>query len=137
MSTQAREWWIETHKLLKGDPDKKSREWPKVYESNIPGTIHVIEHRAFLSVCKERDEAWKVLAENKVRIKDIECVKIERDEWRAKYEELISYMPKVPTEPYAKQLAKEHAELLQQRKELMEEVEVLKSKIDELEQNQL
>lgn len=43
--------------------------------------------------------------------KELERIAKERDELRAQLEELKSYMPKVPTEPYEKQMAMENLEL--------------------------
>lgn len=41
--------------------------------------------------------------------KELERIAKERDELRAQLEELKSYMPKVPTEPYEKQMARKLA----------------------------
>jgi hypothetical protein len=45
------------------------------------------------------------------RHQEVTELKQERNALKAKYDELVSYLPKVPTEPYEKTLAKENAEL--------------------------
>lgn len=63
--TEPRAWWIETRELLRGDHDRQSRDWPQVYETNIPNTIHVIEHSAYLEMKDRAEKAEADLAEFK------------------------------------------------------------------------
>jgi septal ring factor EnvC (AmiA/AmiB activator) len=58
----------------------------------------------------ELREANSIAAEYVHRV---EVAEKERDELRARLDEITSYMPKVPTEPYEKRLAKEHSAALE------------------------
>lgn len=99
-----REWWIARHENGNEFINDGVRSDPSLPEGRYPLHEHVIEYAAYKDVVKERDEV------------------------RAKYEELISYMPKVPTESYEKQLMKEitmaHVEM-ERLKKIIEEARMV------------
>lgn len=54
----------------------------------------------------------------------VEKITAERDEWSDKYQKLISYMPKVPTQPYEKEMAQEIDQLRSSLREAVVALEV-------------
>lgn len=159
MSTDNREWTVFCE-LRDG--------WWNVVE--YPNDFHpkgekffLVEKSAYEQACKERNGARALAnmqSSHSTVVAALDDMIRERDEWKAKYDELVFYMPKVPTEPYEKQLARECAEwkkrakgaivegrrlakeamssreihlaserdeLLQQRADMLAEIELLKS----------
>lgn len=61
-----REWWIETHELLKDKRVNNVRPWPQVYESKLENTVHVIEfseHDHETTVLRSELQAYKTECE--------------------------------------------------------------------------
>lgn len=90
---EAREWWL-------APPVIKGATALNAYTYHTSTGIHVIEHSAWTAACKERDdqraaalalvEKWRAASE-------------ERDRLRA----IVDNLPKVPTESYEREMAKE------------------------------
>lgn len=120
----AREWWL--YKSVSDDHDTLTAVVVRDGDDgSYPSQVRVIEHSTYLEVC-ERLET--VNSTNRLKQMTIIELQRQRDELQSKYDELISYMPKVPQEPYEKSLAKEIIEL---RKENERQVLALKNLTEE------
>lgn len=58
-----REFWIETHDIVKNikDPETGFQIWPKVYESKLTNTLHVIEKSAYDTLKAQADKLADVI----------------------------------------------------------------------------
>lgn len=114
-----REWWI----VDGGDSfTDEAFEFLQQGKDEDPNGVHVIEKSAYLEVVKERDTAQRDfdVANERIRHLGYDLTGLreqvaelteERDTVVAKHEELLSYLPKAPTQPYEKELAQQVSRL--------------------------
>lgn len=123
-----REWWIQN--------EYGSNRALLFYSWEInkpPHATHVIEHSAYLEAVAQA-EKWRDEYENLCKFATDYEERAERAEEKlkamtAKYEELLSYMPKVPTQPHEKGLAQELTACQEERDSYVTEAEFTISKL--------